>query len=116
MQTSDSTTTNTTPAPLLLTDKALLAHFEALGTPLPFGIVRLLQDRKNGCLGGVPFRMIGKNYVYNPQEVVSFLLNLPLRKPHILKPPKTGRPTVAEKAKADRLGITVKELRAGGAA
>lgn len=98
---------------LLLSDKALLAHFQVLGTPLPFGVVRLITDRKNGCLGGVPFRMVGKNYVYCPDEVTRFLQNLPLRKPHILPPAKMGRPAVGEKAKADRLGLTVKEFRAG---
>lgn len=110
-------TSTTIAAPLYFTDKALLAHFEALGTPLPFGLVRLIQDRKSGCLGGVPYRQIGGKYVYNPDEIILFLSGLPIIQ---AKPPKvatkTGRPSAAETAEANRKNITVKQLRAGGAA
>lgn len=107
-------TTTATPS-RYFTDKQLLAHFQECGTPLPFGLVRLIQDRKNGRLGGVPYRQLGDRFVYNPGEVSRWLDGLPIIQAKPTKAIKTGRPTVGEKAKADRLGISVKTLRGGAA-
>lgn len=115
MQTSDSTTA-VPAAALYLTDLQLIEHRQNIGAPLPFGLTRLRQDRKNGCLGGVPHRKMGGKLLYDPDEVSRFLNGLPIIQ---AKPPKTatktGRPSAAESAEAARRGITVQQLRGGAA-
>jgi hypothetical protein len=102
--------------PLYLTDLQLVAHFNNAGTPLPFCRSRMVDDRKNGCLGGVPYRQIAGCFLYTPDEVTRWIAGLPIIQTKPQKVIKTGRPSAGEKAKADRLGITVPQLRARGAA
>ncbi len=101
-------------AALYLTDEKLIAHFRALGAPLPFGLTRLRQDRLRGGLGNIPYRRLAGKRLYNPDEIVRFLAGLPIIQ---AKPPKqqaarTGRPSASELAEASRRHLTVKELRA----
>lgn len=109
------TTSTATPA-LYLNDVSLLSHFESIGAPLPFRHTRLVQDRYNGCLGGVPYRKVGGKYLYRVDEVANWLAGLPIIQPRQAKPAlKTGRPSAAERAEAQRRGITIQELRRGAA-
>lgn len=100
-------------APLLLVDGKLIAHFRAMGAPLPFGLTRLRQDRLNGCLGGVPHRRLAGKCLYEPGDVSRFLAGVPIIQ---AKPPKqavrTGRPSAGELAEAAHRGLTTAELRA----
>lgn len=113
----DSTSSTSTVTPTLyLIDKQLLDHFRKAGAPLPFGIVRLIQDRQSGCLGGVPYRQVGGKFVYNPEEVTRFLAGLPIiqgqqQQPTVEKKRKSGRPSAGEIAEAMRRGVSISELR-----
>lgn len=85
-------------APRLLTDEKLIAHFRALGTPLPFGLTRLRQDRLRGVLGGIPHRRFAGKCLYDPCEVGRFLFGLPIIQPKPSKAAKhTGKQSVVEK-------------------
>lgn len=98
---------------LLLTDEKLIAYFQAAGTPLPFGLTRLRQDRLRGVLGGIPYRRLAGKHLYVPDEVSRFLLDLPVIQAKPNKTAKrTGRPDAAELACAARRGLSVSELRA----
>lgn len=100
-------------APLLLVDGKLIAHFRAMGAPLPFGLTRLRQDRLNGCLGGVPHRRLAGKFLYEPGDVSRFLAGVPIIQAKPQKAVKrTGRPSAGEVATAQRRGIAVSELRA----
>lgn len=102
-------------APLYLTDEKLIAHFQAVGTPLPFGLTRLRQDRLRGVLGGIPYRRIAGKRIYNPDEVSRFMAGLPIiqaKPPKAVKQKRTGRPDAAELALASSQELSVKELRA----
>lgn len=114
MQTQD-TSAAPTPAGLYLIDHQLIAYFKQAGTPLPFCRSRLIQDRQDGCLGGVPYRQLGSKSLYNPDEVSRFLVGLPIIQAKPPKTAKTGRPSAAESAEAHRRGITVQQLRGGAA-
>jgi hypothetical protein len=101
-------------APLYLTDGKLIAHFRAMGAPLPFGLTRLRQDRLRGGLGSIPYRKLGGKCLYNPDDVSCFLAGLPIiqAKPSKQQAVRTGRPSATELAEASRRRLTVKELRA----
>lgn len=100
-------------APLLLVDGKLLAHFRVMGTPLPFGLTRIRQDRLNGCLGGVPYRRLAGKCLYNPDDVGRFLADVPIiQAKHPKQAVRTGRPSAVELAAAQRSGLSVSEHRA----
>lgn len=106
---------------LLLSDAALVEHFERAGAPLPFSLSGLRKDRNIGSLGGVPFRKIGGLCRYNPGEVDAWLdghqviatarADAANFRRHT-RPVRSGRPTKSESVEAQRRGLTVRELRA----
>lgn len=115
---------------LLLSDKDLIQHFQDKGTPLPFSLSALRKDRFTGQLGNVTYHRCGGKCLYNPDEVLVWLQNIPIGRA-IIKPNialsrvskgRTGRPTKLESIEAQKRGLSVPALRAqqnlqiGGAA
>jgi hypothetical protein len=98
-------------------DCELIQHFNKLDAPLPFSLSSLRKDRITGQLGGVPYRRVGGSCIYNPKEVTDWLCGRPIIQPgRTTKTVRKGAPTKAERVEAERRGISVKELREGGAA
>ena len=103
---------------LLLKDTELIRYFRSIGEPLPFGLSTLRKDRLDGRLG-IPYRPIGGSKLYCPDDVVAWLSDRPLVVPTRQtklaneKPPfNRYKPSKEESVKAERLGITVGDLRA----
>lgn len=100
--------------PLYLQSKDLLAHFEAIGSPLPFSFSSIEKDRKDARLGGIPYRIIGRQCVYEVSEVLNFLAGKPIfQARRAITESKAGRPTKKEQITARNRGVSVQELRAG---
>lgn len=102
---------------LLFHDVDLIKYFIKIGKPLPFSISTLRKDRLDGRLG-VPFRRIGQAIYYSFDDVLRFLQGTPVvipkRNAVFDKKPilKRGKPTNSERVEAERMGISVPELRA----
>lgn len=100
---------------IFLLDSALFLYFVSIGAPLPFSLSSLRKDRVDGRLGGIPYRRLGGLCVYNPVEVLAFFSGKPIvqppRHPAARSLGKRGRPTMVERVAAERLGLTVREMR-----
>lgn len=102
---------------IYLSDSDLIKHCQNIGSPLPFSVSSLRKDRLDGRLGGVPFRKIGGAVIYCPLGVFEHLAGQqviqPKRHPAIqIKPAgRRGRPKKTETVLADKLHISVPELR-----
>lgn len=99
---------------LLLRDTALVQHFKAAGTPLPFPLSSIRKDRYDGFLGGIPFRKPGHAVLYNPDDVENWLAKLPVYRggQGQVASLKMGRPSNEEKEQARKLVISIPDLRA----
>lgn len=104
---------------LLLQDSALVRHFKDRNEPLPFSLSAVRKDRFSGQLGGLPYRRIGGQCLYNPDEITDWLAGQPIIQPTtgtaraaVPRAVRQGRPTKIEQIEARRLGLSVRELRA----
>jgi hypothetical protein len=89
----------TAPGSLFLSDAELIKYCHDIGRPLPFALSSLQKDRKDGRLGGIPYRRIGKALiVYSPDEVFAFLFDSPIIQATPRPAPKAqpGRPTKSQ--------------------
>lgn len=85
---------------------------ESNGMKLPFSKSSLQKDRINGCLGGIPYRKIGRKVFYIPAEVLAFLDALPVcRSMGSVEKASFGTSTKVERVLASRKGLSVAELR-----
>lgn len=114
---------HTSMPPVCLSDSELMKYFKNKGAPLPFSLSLLRKDRCTGKVG-IPYRKLGGQCLYYPDDIINWLKNLPLaggprsestKSPEeslVLHSKKRGKPTAAESREAAKKGITVKELRA----